>query len=214
MSSYTIYDAPKSARIDRLIDHIYGNMPQIEADRGVLLTESYRATEGEPMVTRRSKAFYHILENIPITIRPEELVVGSTTVMPRSAQVFPEFSYDWLEEEFETIATRAADPFFISEDTKAKLREAYKYWKGKTSSELATSYMSAETLRSIQHNIFTPGNYFYNGVGHVSVQYDKVLKIGYSGIREEARAALSKLRISDEDYVTRRHFLEAVIRLR
>ena len=40
MSSFTIYDAPKSARIGRLIDHIYGNMPQIEADRGVLLTES------------------------------------------------------------------------------------------------------------------------------------------------------------------------------
>ncbi|MBQ9860356.1 MAG: glycyl radical protein [Clostridia bacterium] len=211
MSSFTIYDAPKSARIGRLIDHIYGNMPQIEADRGVLLTESYRATEGEPMITRRSKAFYHILENIPITIRPEELVVGSTTVMPRSAQVFPEYSYEWLEEEFETIATRSADPFYISEDTKAKLREAYKYWKGRTSSELATSYMSKEALRSIEHNIFTPGNYFYNGVGHVSVQYDKVLRMGYSGIRAEAQAALDKLHITDSDFVTRRHFLEAVI---
>ena len=32
------------------------------------------------------------------------------------------------------------------------------------------------------HNIFTPGNYFYNGVGHVTVKYEEVLAIGYEGI--------------------------------
>ena len=38
------------------------------------------------------------------------------------------------------------------------------YWKGKTTSELATSYMAPEAIKAIEHNIFTPGNYFYNGV--------------------------------------------------
>ncbi|MBQ1202749.1 MAG: hypothetical protein IIX61_02925, partial [Loktanella sp.] len=79
MKTYTIYDAPKAPRISRLIDRLFANMPEIEADRAVLLTASYKETEGQPMVTRRSKAFYHILENIPITIRPDELVVGSAT---------------------------------------------------------------------------------------------------------------------------------------
>lgn len=211
MSSFTIYDAPKTARIGRLVEHLYAEMPQVEADRGVLITESYRSTEGEPMVTRRAKAFYHILENIPITIRPEELVVGSATIKPRSCQVFPEYSYEWLESEFETISTRQADPFYISEETKEKLTEAYRYWKGKTSSELATNYMAPEALRSIEHNIFTPGNYFYNGVGHICVQYDKVLRIGYSGIRKEAQDALDALKVSDGDYAKRHHFLNAVI---
>ena len=36
----------KSPRIQRLIDHLYENMPQIEADRAELITESYKATEG------------------------------------------------------------------------------------------------------------------------------------------------------------------------
>ena len=88
--SYTIYNIDKTARVGRLVDHLFANPPQIEADRGVLITESYRSTEGEPIVTRRSKAFYHILENIPITIRPEELIVGSSSVAPRCALVFPE----------------------------------------------------------------------------------------------------------------------------
>ncbi len=210
--SYTIYNAEKTARIGRLVDHLFANPPQIEADRGVLITESYRKTEGEPIVARRSKAFYHILENIPITIRPDELIVGSSSVAPRGAQVFPEYSFEWMEAELDTVSTRSADPFEISEETKARLREAYSYWKGKTTSELATSYMAPEAIRAIRHNIFTVGNYYYNGVGHVSVQYEKVLKIGYRGIRRQAEEALAKLRISDSDYAKRHHFLEAVIR--
>jgi pyruvate-formate lyase len=76
-------------------------MPEIEADRAVLLTESYRKTEGEPMVMRRAKAFRNIMEHLPITIRPEELVVGAATVSPRSCQIYPEFSFSWLEDEFD-----------------------------------------------------------------------------------------------------------------
>ena len=212
MAQYTIYDAEKTARIDRLVERLYRDPPEIEADRAELITESYRSTEGEPIVARRAKAFYHILANIPIIIRPDELIVGSATKAPRGCQTFPEFSFEWLEGELDTISTRTADPFAISEDTKARLRRIFPYWKGKTTSELATAYMAPETLRAMRHNVFTPGNYFYNGVGHVCVQYDKVLRIGYRGIRREAEQALAALNVSDGDYARRHIFLEAVIR--
>ncbi|MBR3993978.1 MAG: glycyl radical protein [Clostridia bacterium] len=186
-------------------------MPQIEADRAVLLTESYMQTEGEPIVIRRAKAFKNILENIPVTIRPDELVVGSATVAPRSCQVFPEFSFEWLEAEFDTVEKRSADPFYISENTKNTLRTIYKYWKGKTTSELATSLIAPEAKLAMKHNIFTPGNYFYNGVGHVTVQYDKVLAVGYLGIIREVEAELSRMNFGDDNYVTKKALLEAVI---
>ncbi len=178
---YTDYNCEKTERISRLIDMTFKDMPVVEADRAVLLTESYKQTEAEPVITRRAKAFAHILKEIPITIREDELIVGSSTVHPRSCQVFPEYSYSWLEDEFDTLSTREADPFYISDETKATLSEVYKYWKGKTSSELATSYMAPETLLAMEHDFFTPGNYFYNGIGHVCVNYEKVLKIGYKG---------------------------------
>ena len=201
---------PKSDRIPKLINHLFEKMPEIEADRAVLITESYKETEGLPIITRRSKAFRHILENLPITIRPDELIVGSNSIAPRGCQVFPEFSYTWLEDEFDTVATRSADPFYISEETKARLREVYPYWKGKTTSELATSYMAPETLTAMEHNIFTPGNYFYNGVGHVTVDYGKILKIGYKGIIREVEEARSKCDFGDSDYAERTAFLDAV----
>ena len=86
------YEILKSPRIDRLVGKLFEKMPEIEADRAVLITESYKRTEGEPIIDRRGKAFAHILKNIPITIRDEELIVGSATISPRGCQVFPEFS--------------------------------------------------------------------------------------------------------------------------
>jgi hypothetical protein len=56
----------KSSRIQKLINELYEKMPEIETSRGVLVTESYMATENLPIVKRRSAAFSHILKNIPI----------------------------------------------------------------------------------------------------------------------------------------------------
>ena len=211
MATYNSAKCAKSARIELLKEELFRKMPEIEADRAVLLTESYMQTEGEPMVTRRAKAFRNIMEHLPITIRPHELIVGSSTIAPRSCQVFPEFSFDWLEAEFDTVETRAADPFYISEETKNTLRTVYRYWAGKTTSELATSLIAPEARLAMKHNVFTPGNYFYNGVGHVTVQYDKVLKIGYRGIIDEVEAEKKKMNFGDADYCSKSALLDAII---
>ena len=202
----------KSARIQKLIDNLYEKMPEIESARGKLVTESYKMTENLPIIKRRSAAFAHILRNIPIVIRDGELIVGSATVAPRGCQVFPEYSYEWLLSELDTVSTRAADPFYISEKTKAELREIYPWWNGKTTSDLAKANMSPEAYSAfVEHAVFTPGNYFYNGIGHVCVDYGKVMKIGYRGIIAETEAAIEKLDVSDADYVSRYNFLTAVI---
>lgn len=209
--TYDSTDIPKTDRIPKLVEHLYAKLPEIESARAVLITESYRQTENEPMIIRRAKAFQHILENIPIIIRDLELIVGSTTIAPRGCQTYPEFSYEWLEAEFDTVETRTADPFYISEQTKRELKEVDAYWKGRTTSELATAYMEPETLIAMEHNMFTPGNYFYNGVGHVTVKYDEVLAIGFSGIKEKAEAQLASLSLADGDYQKKSRFLQAVI---
>ena len=211
MEKFQTSDIPKSPRIQKLVDALYEHMPVIESARAKLITESYKETEGEPIITRRAKAFAHILHNIPIIIRDNELIVGSSTIAPRGCQTFPEFSYEWLEAELDTVATRTADPFEIAEETKAELKEADKYWKGQTHSELATSYMAPEAIKAIEHNIFTPGNYFYNGVGHVTVKYWEVLETGFEGIMEKAQKELDGCSVGDGNYARKSHFLEAVI---
>ncbi len=204
-------DIPKTDRIQKLIDDLYSGTPTIESTRAEIITESYKATEGMPIHIRKSKAFRAICENLPVVIRDHELIVGCNSFARRGCQTYPEFSNQWLEDEFDTVATRSADPFYISNETAEKLKEVHQYWKGRTTSELATSLMAPEALTAIEHNIFTVGNYFYNGIGHVSVDYDKVLRIGYKGIYEYAKAERDKCNIYDSDYTMRYYFLTSVM---
>lgn len=202
----------RTARIERLLERFYDAFPEIEPDRAELLTESYKATENEPEVARKSKAFEHILKNLPIIIRDDELIVGSTTIHSRGCQTYPEFSYEWLETEFDTVATREADPFKCSKETAERLKKANAYWKNKTTSELATSYMDERALRAMSHNLFTPGNYFYNGIGHITVKYWDVLNLGLEAVIARAEKDLKEMCVGKADACKRRVFYEAVIR--
>ena len=131
MEKFQTSDIPKSPRIQKLVDALYEHMPVIESARAKLITESYKETEGEPIITRRAKAFAHILHNIPIIIRDNELIVGSSTIAPRGCQTFPEFSYEWLEAELDTVATRTADPLRLLRRPKPNLRRQISIGKGK-----------------------------------------------------------------------------------
>lgn len=198
-------------RIQKLIDDLYAKDPQVEAERARLITESYKTTEALPMVLRRAKALAHILENMTIVIRDGELIVGNLTVAPHSTQIFPEFSYKWLLKEFDTLAKRTGDVFIISEEAKKQLLEVFPYWDGRTVNELATEYMYPETKVAMDNGVFTVGNYYFNGVGHISVDYAKVLRIGFNGIIREAETAKATADRSCPGFMTKRNFLDAVI---
>ncbi|AOY77134.1 glycyl radical protein [Clostridium formicaceticum] len=199
-----------SSRIERLINGLLSVTPEIEDERAMLITESYKETEAAPINIRRAKALEKILSKMNVVIRDEELIVGNLTTKPRATQIFPEFSNKWLLEEFETLAKRKGDVFLISEEVKKNLRETFKYWDGKTVNELATSYMFDKTKEAMNAGVFTVGNYYFNGVGHISVDYDKVLKKGFNGILAEVEEAKAKADQADPDFIKKNHFLTAV----
>lgn len=70
-------------RAQRLSDMLFYKMLQIEADRAVIVTESYKETENLSIIKRRSHAFRSVMEKLPITIREGELIVGSNTKIGR-----------------------------------------------------------------------------------------------------------------------------------
>lgn len=87
-------------RVVRLKNEILNATPYVESERAVLVTEAYKATEGMPYIMRRAKAAEMIFNNLPVTIRNDELIVGAITKNPRSTEICPEFSFDWVEKEF------------------------------------------------------------------------------------------------------------------
>jgi len=198
-------------RIVRLKNQILNAVPYVESERAVLVTEAYKETEGLSPILRRAKAAEKIFNNLPVTIRDDELVVGAITKNPRSTEICPEFSFDWVEKEFETMGSRMADPFQIPRETAAELHEAFKYWPGRTTSDLADSYMSPETKDCIANGVFTVGNYFFGGVGHVCADYGKILKVGFRGVIAEVVQAMEGMDRSDPEYIKKQQFYNAVI---
>ena len=198
-------------RVEKLKRMILDATPYVESERAVLITESFRETEGLPAILRRAKAVEKIFNYLPITIREDELIVGAITKNPRSTEICPEFSYDWVEKEFETMGSRIADPFQIPKETAEELHDAFQYWEGKTTSALADAYMSQEAKDAIAAGVFTVGNYFYGGVGHVCVDYGKVMHIGFRGIIAEVVEAMEKIDRTDAEYVRKEQFYKAVI---
>lgn len=198
-------------RVEKLKRMILDAVPYVESERAVLVTESYKETEGLSYILRRAKAVEKIFSNLPITIRDGELIVGAITKNPRSTEICPEFSYDWVAKEFETMATRIADPFEIPKETAKELSQAFEYWEGKTTSALADSYMSEEAKECMANGVFTVGNYFYGGVGHVCVDYGKILKKGFKGVIAEVVEAMSKMDKKDPDYIKKQQFYNAVV---
>jgi len=71
----------------------------LDLERARLVTESYRQTENEPMMLRRAKALAHILDNMTIYIRQDEMIVGNYASNSDSVPFYPELSWKWIKRE-------------------------------------------------------------------------------------------------------------------
>lgn len=213
MKNYTIKSGfgKPTQRILDLKEAIMSATPRIEADRAILITEAYKETEALPVVLRHAKGLENILKNLPIVIRDQELIVGTATVESRSCQMFPEFGPQGLDQEWDTVATRSADPFAISEDVKTQLKDVFTYWKGRTTSELASSLMTNDTKTAYDAGVFTVGNYHQGGIGHIAVDYEKVLTKGIRGIIAEVIEAMNNADKTTPSWIEKEQYYQATL---
>jgi formate C-acetyltransferase len=67
-------------RFQRLKQCFLDAEPTIEIDRDRIYTRVMKETDGEPMVTRRAKAFAAVVRQMPVVIAADELLVGHVNV--------------------------------------------------------------------------------------------------------------------------------------
>ena len=104
--------------------------PSICVERAKLITESYRATEGEAAPIRRAKAFAHLLKHMTIRIYPDELIVGRPTSKVRGGSISPELQCDWILKELDILSTRETDPFEpLTQEEREVLADVVPYWE-------------------------------------------------------------------------------------
>ena len=176
-----------------------------ELERARLLTESYKATEGEPMVLRRARALEHILENMTIYIRPLELITGCFASNPEACCHYPEFQYKWAEREI-TAGKVYSD--LLNDEEKEELKELDKYWQHYAIHHIIRDYIPKE-LQDVT---------FLFGFEYHTPNYEKVLKVGLKGIIKEAEERKERLYnefsenlVTADEYTNKKVFLDSTI---
>jgi pyruvate formate-lyase/glycerol dehydratase family glycyl radical enzyme len=201
----------ETSRVRRLRSRML-QMPEICIERACWWTKSYQETEGEAEVVRRAKALAKVLENLPIRINDDELIVGMTTSKQRGAMVFPEIQWEYIVEEADTFSSRDWDKMgVVSDEEKRVLGETLPYWRGKCTWDRFNAIMPPE-IKRLHGGVFMIGTASMSGVhyGHETIDYSRVLTKGLSGIRAEVQERLSELDLADLEDFRRYEFLTAV----
>jgi formate C-acetyltransferase len=201
----------KRSRIHRILEGFRDQPIRLDLERARLVTESFKETEGQPLVLRWGRALAHVLREMPIHIEEDELVVGSAGPPGRYAVLYPE-----LEERFfsEDVQPSQRDDRLVLTDEDARIinQELKPYWEGK---RYHTAFMDAlpeETRRLIGlYFVVTPTATARSSLAW-NHDYEKLLRRGVKGIKQEALERLASLDPLDpRDQVEKAPFLEAVL---
>lgn len=203
-------------RVNHLRQTFLDRPYDIDVDRLRLVTEAYKTHENAPKKLQCAYAFEHILLNTQIYIYDEDLILGEIAAPAKASPIYPEFSVDWIIDEILhfPFEERAHDQFYIRNDEERKeIVELCRYWQGKTISDLVNSRLEDEQTKGSQlgKKIFQTNLYHYAGVGHLAIDYAKLMKVGYNGLIEQAQTALDNLDKRDVEYADKRDFYKAVI---
>ena len=208
-------------RTERLKGSLLEIEPEICAERAVLLTGAWQETEGKPTPIRRALAFARVLHEMSIYIREGELIVGNQASKPRAAPIFPEYAVAWIEEEVDELPRRPIDRFAVSAETRARLREVCRYWRGRTFQDRVSS-LTALSLPDDARPAFDTRLATFNqaisnlahcstGDGHIVADYGAVLQRGLRGLLVQAQRGLAELDMTRGESVAKRVFYESVI---
>lgn len=207
-------------RVFKILTSFQDLRPKIDVERAKYFTQSFIETEGQPLVLRWAKALKHTAENITIYIDEHQLLVGRAGYQGRYGILFPELDGDFLDIAIKELPNRVESPFDVTpEDAEVIINEIAPYWKGKTFHENLAKALPEDTFK-LTYDPENPLNsrFLVNETAtfRSSIQwvhdYEKILKRGFKGIKEEAQQKLEALdSMSPVDNMEKKPFLEAII---
>jgi len=106
-----------------------GQEIKVDLDRARLVTRAYRETEGQPWAIRRARAVEKLCSEMPIFIKPGELIVGDANGAPDEIRWYPETSAWWMPE---GVTTGGYSQMVTEEERKEITEDICEYWKGRS----------------------------------------------------------------------------------
>ncbi len=174
-------------RVERLRQRIVDAPREVCVERARYLTQSMAASRELPPLTRMSMALEHILDNISVIIRDDELIVGCRTSRPKGAPLFPENKWKWIEGDLEDFGNRVLQKVLITEEQQRELKQdILPFWRGRTVEDRLEERLPSDVAEDMDKYVFTMVLEITYGIGHFTMNHPKILREGLSGIVAEA----------------------------
>ncbi|MCD8374165.1 MAG: formate C-acetyltransferase/glycerol dehydratase family glycyl radical enzyme [Oscillospiraceae bacterium] len=200
-------------RVNRMLRWVKERDSTADSQRALIVTEGYKKYAMLPQNVKWGLIMRDILSTVEIHIWPDELIVGELAAEPCGAPIYPEFSVDWLCDEFSrnVMEQRTNDRYVVDDKTKADIIGMQDFWKNKTVSEAFEASLTPDERAGsyLEKGINRCGLYVYAGVGHVCANYERLFAKGFGGIRADVEAARAKLDTSNPDDARKDEFYQA-----
>lgn len=199
-------------RIQRLNSLIHTTPETICLHRARAYTAVFAESEGEPLILRRAKAFKRTLDELPITIAEDELIVGRRACRPRCVAVVPECHGGWLQFDLENVTKREQDAFFIPPEQMAEAREILAKWKGKTLYDAWVKGCPEELANKVLNTGWADVSVGLFFLGHhFGPPWERILSSGLKSFEADAERQLESLDYSRPENFGKEHFLKALL---
>ena len=176
---------------------------KLDLQRSRLLTESFKETDGQPMVLRRARGFAKVLHQMDLYIQDWEKIVGSNASTPQGLY----FGIDMNWRSVQRVVSGQEGQTLLDDAGRAELAGLIEYWKGKSMSDRQQELFTGDLLKYWQYE----GTFLWSHWSELGIpDYEKIFKVGLKGLIGQAQNRLQALdREVPLNYLEQKEFLQA-----
>jgi formate C-acetyltransferase len=187
---------------------------RMDMDRVRLMTQAFRETEGLPRVLQHTTAVERLCDEMPLFIKPGELIVGDPNGAPDKVRWFPEVSMDWIPD---SVTTGGFSEMVTDEEQREIVEDLCPYWEDKCVAGLVTQSLPEDMKPMIVNYGSLVCDNWKQGRFIPAYDWDLLFRQGLKARIEAAEANLRDLdaRVLEMDpgeYLSKKHNWEAQAR--
>lgn len=198
-------------RMHKFKEELLDKKPYIDAQRALLVSESYKANQHQPSVIKRALMLKNVLEKMHIYIEDETMIVGNQAASNKDAPIFPEYTLEFVIKELDLFEKRDGDVFYITEETKEQLRSIAPFWENNNLRAKGGALLPEEVNVFMETGFFGMEGKLNSGDAHLAVNYEKMLREGLINYETRTRKAMDKLDLTQNENINKYHFYRSVL---
>lgn len=197
-------------RMNKYREAVLTKKPYIDAERALLVTETYKNHMDKPANLKRAYMLQNILKHMTIYIEDDSFIAGNQASSNKDAPIFPEYTLEFVINELDLFEKRDGDVFYITEETKEQLCSIAPFWENNNLRARAGALLPKEVDVYMETGFFGMEGKMNSGDAHLAVNYQKVLEYGLKGFEERARVAKDALDLTVPENIDKYHFYDSI----